>query len=66
MGLDQQVVDLRRDRVGVLGHERREQVRVADRVEDALPGPVAAGQHEPERIAAGFRPDPMGVDDGAR
>ena len=31
VGLDEQVVDLRRDRVGVLGHERREQVRPADR-----------------------------------
>ena len=66
VGLDQQVVDLGRDRVRVLGHDRREQVRVADRVEDRGARPVATGQHEAERIAAGRRPDAVRVDDRAR
>ena len=38
VGLDEQVVDLRGDRVGVLRDERREQVGPADRVDDRLRG----------------------------
>ena len=61
VGLDQQVVDLGRDGVGVLGHDRREEVRVADRLEDRLARPVATGQDEPEGVTPGLGADPMRV-----
>src|SRR4029450_5672361 len=61
LGLDEQVVDLRRHDVGVLLHERREDVRLADRVKDRLPGPVAAGQDQTDgrALVAGDRRDAL-------
>ena len=47
--LDEQVVDLRRDRVRVVGDERREEVGAADRLDDGLARPIAAGQDEADR-----------------
>ena len=41
------------DDVGVLGHDRGEQVGPADRVEDGLARPIAAGQDQAERGAPG-------------
>ena len=38
MGLDEEVVDLGRDRVRVLGDERREQVALADRFDHRRSG----------------------------
>ena len=59
-------MDLGRDLVGVLADDRREQVRVPDRVEDRGARPIATGQDQPEGVAAGLRPDAMRVDDRAR
>ena len=39
---------------------RREEVRVADRVEDRRARPIAAGQHQPDGVAAGRAADPAG------
>ena len=63
VGLDQEVVDLGGDRVRVLGDDRREQVRRADRVQHGGARAVAAGQHQPERVPAGLGPDAVRVDD---
>ena len=61
VGLDQQVVDLGCDDVRVLLDERREDVRLADRVEHRLARPVAAGQDEPDgrTLVAGDRRDAL-------
>ena len=67
VGLDQEVVELRGDLVGVLGDERREQVGRADGVETTLrSGRIAARQHESDRTLTLARGPVAGPDDRAR
>ncbi len=63
MRLDEEVVDLRCDDVRVLRDDRREDVGVADRIDDGLARLIAAGQHQAQRVACGRCPDQVRVDD---